>query len=213
MPLVFLDESNLNYKFAVWRRVESISFFLENMDLNRQETDHIYGLPVNRVLEWLSTRYVLNLILGSNKKNVFLKDKFGKPYVFNSDAFVSLSHCDKMVAVAVSNFPVGIDIEKVNDKAFRIKDKFASDSDLLIKGAEEDVFYFSKLWTIKEAVYKAYGKKEIVFKDQIIMTSKNECSVVLNENESLDYCFKSYIYDDYILSLAWRKVHVSIVRN
>jgi 4'-phosphopantetheinyl transferase len=208
MPLVLSDELNIDYKFSVWKRVESISFFLENMNLNPEETDQFYGLPINRVLEWLSTRYVLNMILGTNKKNVFLKDQYGKPYVYNSDTYVSLSHCDKMVAVAISDFPVGIDIENLNDKAFRIKDKFASDSDLLFKGGEEDAFYFTKLWTIKEAVYKAYGKKELIFKEQIIMRSENECSVVLNENESLDYGFNSYIYDDHILSLAWQKVHI-----
>jgi 4'-phosphopantetheinyl transferase len=207
MPLVLLDESNLNYKFAVWKRNESISYFLESMVLSPDETAQIYGLSGFRVLEWLSSRYLLNLIIGENRKNVFLKDQYGKPYIPDYEKFISLSHSNNMVAVAVSDFPVGIDIERVNRKAFTVKEKFISDSDMLQYEGDDEIHFYTKLWTVKEAVYKAYGEKGLKFKEQIRLQSKKECTVVLCENESKEYWFDSYDLDEHILSISWLKTN------
>ena len=206
MPLFCIDESKDNYKFAIWKRDESISYFLENMSLDLQEISQIYGLLHTRILEWLSSRYLLKLILGKDNTFVFLKDQFGKPYISGSSKFVTLSHSGKWIAAAVSDLPVGIDIEKLSNKVVKVKDKFVSDLDVLKNEGEEEEIFLSRLWTIKEAVYKAYGKKELIFKDQIRLLSNNKCSIELNKNEILNYSLDSRMFDDYIVSIAILKI-------
>lgn len=203
MPLFYIDESNEKYKFAIWKRDESISYFLENMSLDERELSQIYGMVHTRILEWLSTRYLLKLILKDTGNTVFLKDQFGKPYISMSDKFISLSHSGKWVAAAVSDLPVGIDVEKISEKALRIKDKFASESEL--ETEEADAIHLSKLWTIKEAAYKAYGKKGLVFKDQIRLKSGDECEILIDKNKTLDYFVYSQMFEDHIVSIAYQK--------
>ncbi|MCQ2748124.1 MAG: hypothetical protein MJ223_02605 [Mycoplasmoidaceae bacterium] len=50
----------------------------------------------------------------TNKSFAFSKN--GKPILNNKKLHVSLSHSNSMIAVAVSDFDVGVDIEKVVNK-------------------------------------------------------------------------------------------------
>lgn len=91
----------------------------------------------------------------------------GKPIL--KSAFISISHSNHQVAIALSTTKeVGMDIELRSDKIQRIKSKYLhKDEDYTII---EDL---TKIWTIKEAVYKLYDSKLIFFKDHIIIESLN----------------------------------------
>ena len=65
----------------------------------------------------------------------------------------SLSHTDGAVAVAVSKMNVGVDIEKVSDRAMRVAKKVFSQSELDACDGDE-ILYTTKLWTQKEAIFK-----------------------------------------------------------
>lgn len=83
---------------------------------------------------------------------VFFTDN-GKPYFNDSDVFFSISHSKGLCAVAVSNQPVGIDIELCREKynsrmverSLTEKEKVSFDGD------------FTRIWCRKEAIAKATG--------------------------------------------------------
>jgi len=202
MPLLLQDRPLNNTVFAVWKRSESISYFLDQMNLHPEEISQFYGQLPSRILQWLSSRFLLRMISGAGKDNSFLKDSFGKPYISNYSKYVSLSHSGNMVAAIVSDHRAGIDIEKVGDKPISLKDKFVSLEELELKNSEEDKAFFTRMWTIKEAVYKAYGKKQLKFKEQINITSNQDCFVSLNENSFIKYYIESHLINDHILSIA-----------
>jgi len=91
----------------------------------------------------------------------------GQPYLSGCEMFVSISHCDKLVACAVSSEPVGIDIERIRPVSSRICHHVCTDEEtawLLTGRAQEAAFRdpevlrrFFEIWCAKEAYFKKCG--------------------------------------------------------
>ena len=89
----------------------------------------------------------------------------GQPYLTNSQFYVSISHCEQMVACAVSEAPVGIDIERIRPIDLRISRHTCVPEELdylQISGQgicsdAEVLWRFFEIWTAKEAYFKKCG--------------------------------------------------------
>jgi len=78
----------------------------------------------------------------------------GKPYIPNSDIHFNISNTKGAVILAISNQPVGIDIERLRPPRENIyKRVFCQEEINSIKSAED----FTNLWTRKESVVKLFG--------------------------------------------------------
>ncbi len=87
-------------------------------------------------------------------------DEHGAPVVSGSSAFISVSHCADMVLLAVrAGGPVGADIELPRAQLERIAPKFLTQEEHLRYTTGRDVLL--RLWTAKEAVFKAAGEPEL----------------------------------------------------
>ena len=149
---------------------------------------------------------VQNLLSLHNINNeILFYDDNGKPHLLNNK-FISISHSFDYCGVIVSDVKVGIDIEKFRSKILNISKKFVSEPDLaLIK--ESSVENFTKVWSIKEAVYKAFGHNKIDFKKNIIIKSVNKefnkATVLIFNNEiSENYSIEIYNFSQYICCIA-----------
>jgi len=149
---------------------------------------------------------IQNLLSLHNINNeVLFYDDNGKPHLLNNK-FISISHSFDYCGVIVSDVKVGIDIEKFRSKILNISKKFVSDSDLaLIKVSS--VENITKVWSIKEAVYKAFGHNKIDFKKNIIIKSVNKefnkATVLIFNNEiSENYSIEIYNFSQYICCIA-----------
>ena len=149
---------------------------------------------------------VQNLLSLHNINNeILFYDDNGKPHLLNNK-FISISHSFDYCGVIVSDVKVGIDIEKFRSKILNISKKFVSESDLaLIK--VNSVENITKVWSIKEAVYKAFGHNKIDFKKNIIIKSVNKefnkATVLIFNNEiSENYSIEIYNFSQYICCIA-----------
>ena len=149
---------------------------------------------------------VQNLLSLHNINNeILFYDDNGKPHLLNNK-FISISHSFDYCGVIVSDVKVGIDIEKFRSKILNISKKFVSEPDLaLIK--ESSVENITKVWSIKEAVYKAFGHNKIDFKKNIIIKSVNKefnkATVLIFNNEiSENYSIEIYNFSQYICCIA-----------
>lgn len=126
-----------------------------------------------------------------------LKTAKGAPYIQGSDKKISIAHKDKYVVIAISDKPVGVDIERVLEKASHnsiAKRYFAPIECGHIK-REKDFF---ELWTRKEALGKLLG------------VGLNADILALNLiNDNIVYGDKSYLLhssfdliDDYCITVA-----------
>ena len=87
----------------------------------------------------------------------FLYNEHGAPYLQDGPCF-SISHCKQGIAVAVSDLPIGIDIEGLRtvDEALVRKTMNQEEQSQIAKSQNPEV-EFIRLWTRKEAYVKMLG--------------------------------------------------------
>lgn len=79
----------------------------------------------------------------------------GQPYLSGCDLFVSISHSEDMVACAVSDAPVGIDIQKIRPISPALSRHLCTPEEAEYAGTSLHRLY--EIWTGKEAWFKKQG--------------------------------------------------------
>ena len=203
MPVSVINDSISN-DLLLWKLSETetqLSNLLNISLSSKSKLDLIKSSSQRR--QFLGVQNLLNL--HKIKNNMLFYDDNGKPHLLNNK-FISISHSFDYCGVIVSNVKVGLDIEKFRSKILNISKKFVSQSDLgLIKlNSIENV---TKVWSIKEAVFKAFGHNEIDFKKNIIIKSVNKeftkANVLIFKNEiSENYSIEIFNFSEYICCIA-----------
>jgi len=163
MPLKLKISEVHNTTVLVWHLKEDISFFKNALQLNRGQQEELDNYNFKRKMEWLSTRYLLGLMKKDFNPDQFKKDKYGKPYLLNSDSYISISHSHEYATLILSDKVVGIDIQKKHENIQRISHKFISEEELKYTMNENKILHMHINWGAKESMYKGYGKKELGF--------------------------------------------------
>ncbi len=145
-PLVILVDQNYDCTFALNQPI--VQSALENCRSEKRRNEIIY------------TR---SIIYQELKINELLKDEVGRPTLPEGD--VSISHSGELYGVCFHpKKHVGIDIEIISDKPGRIKEKFRNENELIFDESDEEI---TRLWTLKEAVYKYLARPGVLFAEQI----------------------------------------------
>lgn len=79
----------------------------------------------------------------------------GKPYLYKQDIYISISHSQEYVAVALSKDAIGVDIERYLDLEYFDPSLFLSDIELSTVGNNRKAI--SLLWSFKESYLKQQG--------------------------------------------------------
>lgn len=96
------------------------------------------------------------------------KDAYGKPLLRGYPHHISLSHSYPYVtAIINTEKAVGIDLEHFKSKLLRIAPRMFSPSEL--KDAGNNLIKNSIYWSAKEAMMKVYGKKDLVFSENLLV--------------------------------------------
>ena len=156
-------------KIGIWEIEEDETFFLSALSLYADELAEVATLNARKRLEWYCGRHLLHQVLGDSDRQHCKKDIFGKPYLAQDHRHISLSHSRDFAAVIVSPHSVGIDIQYLTPKIERIATKFMSIEELDSIATEHRLVQLHVYWGAKEALYKAYGKRELDFKKHIFL--------------------------------------------
>ena len=89
----------------------------------------------------------------------FIYNQQGKPLLEgHPDIHFSMSHCREAAAVAVNNQPVGIDIETVEHYSEEVARRVMNEDEMRqILSSPHPAKEFTRLWTMKESLYKLTG--------------------------------------------------------
>lgn len=168
MPLVYQQNINETCRLLVWLIEEEESYFS-----NEVATRYGISNPEKR-LQHLAGCYLLKGIF----PDFLLDDVTGaanqKPYLASKKYHFSVSHSGNYVAtIASSVFHAGIDVERRTGKPLAIKSKYLTEQELMLK---KDLLFTLEdfctlLWTVKECVFKWYGRGEVDFKQHIQIRS------------------------------------------
>lgn len=112
------------------------------------------------VLAYLLLKKALREEYGLTENPLFEYGPHGKPFIVgHPEIHFSLSHCREAVACAVSDRPVGIDVESVRRyKEDVVRYAMSDEEQQLIVAAERPDVAFIRLWTMKEARLKLTGE-------------------------------------------------------
>ena len=103
----------------------------------------------------------------------------GKPSLEGfPDIHFNLSHCPKCVCCAVSDFPVGIDVEQIQFDGDLLDFAFNEEERQAILAASSPAVEFTRLWTMKESLLKLTG--EGMSDDIRDVLSKRGCGIAFN---------------------------------
>lgn len=147
---------------------------------------------VTRQCEWLAVRALL--LQTPYKEKEILYHSNGQPYL--DGKFISISHTNEHAAIAISDNPIGIDIEAVGRDAQSVIKAILHPTDSAPSTPDEALH----MWVAKEAAFKLAPEKATVLKE-ISITKNNysytvaypdgttaECTIHILGNIILAYC-------------------------
>ena len=148
---------------------------ISDLEKNLSESELTrYNKFVNkrRKLQYLLSHSIVKKATGEN----IITDKSGAPMI--KSGFVSIAHKDKMVLVAISNSPVGIDVENTS-----VERDFIRQSELLGLPPTKDRKDFYKNFVEYESRYK-FGKKVNLAKVRFFESGKYLIGICSNTPEN-----------------------------
>ncbi len=213
MALIFHRKLDLQAELGLWHIEESEAYFMERLSLSGVEAEFVQQIKGRRRLEWLAGRWLLHLMSGREERGACLKDEFGKPYLENSLFDISISHSREMTAVMAAPQAVGVDIQVLVSKIERLAHKYMRPEELESLVPATRLEHLHIYWGAKEALYKAYGRRQLDFRAHIHIEpfafdlAVGHCrGQVLKEDyqESFDIYYEQL--NDYILVYATMEV-------
>ena len=211
MPF-YLHKEEKDQRIAFWKIEEPDSFFSERTGFVNPDNLKRFTHPQAR-LQWLASRLLLFELLGPDLYKSLKKDSTGKPMAEGQGFELSISHSDDLVAVAISKNTIGIDIQKITPKLAVVAPKFipAVDLSLIHSSKEKQLEQIHVHWGIKEALFKAYSKGQLDFKEHLKLDwnaafSDNGAAFdafVVKETEKEHYnASYELVFDNYLLCVV-----------
>lgn len=171
MPFAHTQSFEPTGELVLWKVEESPAWFIDQLSLSKRLWQDFHQISAQNVrVQWLASRFALQQVAKVPEMEV-RKDFFGKPHLANDHRFMSLSHCLGYAAAIAAEAPVGVDVEVVNPRVQRIKDRFLSTQEQTLLGQSDAALMLA--WSAKESVYKLHGEKKLLFKEQMIIEKQD----------------------------------------
>lgn len=200
MPIYKKHSVPYNTQLLVWHITESEAVLREGILLTELCFNRLDMMksPIHRC-GFLSVRQLL-AVVGYTPKDLFY-DTFGKPHL-KDGKFISISHSHTFAAIAVGDKPLGVDIELEQPKVHRIAPRFLHASEIAPTASDRRL---TTQWCIKEAAYKALGKKGLSFLHHIRTENMDEIhpkALVQQQNRQIELKNWVYHWENFSCALA-----------
>lgn len=144
----------------------------------------------------LARRYTAAFCNKKPEEMEFDFGEHGKPFVVNGRVHYNLSHCQNYVVLAVSEKPIGVDVEVVREFSALVAQKKFTEQEveyIAAAGREgrsmQQAFY--EIWTAKEAYLKYTG--EGLYGGLNALTLKAENNHLVPENQAVQLSYDGSI--------------------
>jgi len=132
-------------------------------------------------------------------KSDITTNKFGKPYFKSNSIFFNISHSGRYAALAVSQYPVGVDVEDnvkmIDKRVINVIDK--KDSNI----EDNSAFKILKLWTAKESFLKGLGVGMTYPVDRVSYIEENNTISIKNRVKNI-WSVTQIFSNKYVVSVA-----------
>lgn len=154
---------NIAFNEQAYLKFEPYFYILSPSEKYRSDSFKLEWCRKIYVLTYVILRLILSTYTGIKPELIKLySNKYGKPFIESNKLSFNISHSKEQIAIALSAFEVGIDIEYVDPEFnfHEITDMVLSDNEkLAIKALNPSLQnrQFFLYWTQKEALLKAIG--------------------------------------------------------
>lgn len=166
-----------------------------NGDLVRNQK---HSFLINILINKLSEYFNINIL-----KDDIIYDKNGKPYIKNNQKKISFSYSNELAIVGISDYNLGIDVEKIKKYDEKIVKRIYCKSEFdFINNSDNKNYEFTKLWTYKEAFVK--------FKGTGIDKNFRRLNFIYNNSYKYDTFFKTINYTNYIITVCSKDLNLEV---
>lgn len=169
MPLFLRKNILPSVYLGIWKIDESLDDFFSLYPFLREFQSEVVGLYKSdqRCREILAVRLLIREIIDDNVL-LFHKEN-GCPFLSNG-MNIGISHTRGYAVVIVSSIKkVAVDIEYINKRVLRIKDKFMRDDE-----HADSLFEYMIHWCTKETIYKLFSEDKLSYNEmQLLSISHN----------------------------------------
>ncbi len=167
--------------------------FNDNLVWNYKH-NFLIDILINKLKEYFN----INIL-----KEDIIYDKRGKPYIKNNQKKFSFSYSNELAIVGISDYDLGIDVEKIRAYDKNIINKIYSKSEFdFINNSNNKNYEFTKLWTYKEAFVK--------FKGTGIDKNFRKLNFIDNNSYKYDTFFKTINYTNYIITVCSKDLNLEV---
>ena len=196
MPLYKTINPNSQTTVKIWKISESFEELIEPVSLKPESLERVLGMKSDMHRRgFLSVRHLLQEF--DYQDDDLFYDENGKPHL-KDGKHISITHSFNFSAVIVSDFIIGIDIEKQRDKITIIAHKFIDfEFDYLVENDTDFVKKLTAIWCVKESLYKLFATPGLSFKKHCLVIPFSD-----NDDETIawiDYKNKKCRYNIHFL--------------
>jgi 4'-phosphopantetheinyl transferase len=167
MAIVVKENVEDDCTMGLWEIEEDLDTLFKKVSLDKDETKTLLNFKnVDRQVEWLSVRALLNDLTKCNSKIIYNEEH--KPFLFDNSFNISISHSKKLTSILLGKYKkVGIDLEYMSHRINKIAHKFVNHNEYITPNKTFEQMHLYIHWCAKEALYKICDKKNINFKDNL----------------------------------------------
>lgn len=173
MPLILKGNINADLPaghLGLWRIEESEGALTENLHLAPAEQEQLASIMgEGRRKEFLAARHLLHRMSGRELRGALVKDEHGKPHLDGSDHQISISHTERLSAAVAHPRACGIDVQVFVAKIRRLAHRFTGPEEEHQLTDANRLIFQHLIWSAKEAMYKAYGRREVDFRENLFI--------------------------------------------
>ena len=163
MPLISTYKIENTTQIVLWRMSDADFKLKEILDLTPDEKKEISALTEKKQIEWITARYLIKNLTGKK----YTKDTHGKPHLIESDGHISISHSHDLLVVAISKKLIGVDIQYQTPRLKKMAWRVMNAEKFKHLDTSNELLHLHIYWGAKEALYKAYGKRDLHFKNNM----------------------------------------------
>jgi len=205
MPLSYSEIISNDIQICIWQITEDEVFLSSGLTLSQEALERL----LSRKSEVHRKGYlaIRQLLKGCGIiPEIHQYDQDGAPFLTDG-RYLSITHTKNMAAIAISVFPVGIDLEHYQEKIKKIATRFLHKEESKDHSKTDNIEFLTQIWTAKEAIYKAFRTPGIHFNTQLLVEpfqSKAARGVghVLHHDKDWLYSLNFRYFKDYCLTLA-----------
>jgi len=162
MPIIKIKKTK-EYIYGIWKITENNENLLQKLNPNNEELSQLKKIShLERKAQSISAKLILNE-LAKQKITVLYQNNI--PYC-NKYSNISISHSGQYSVALISKKNIGIDLQMYSEKLNKIKNKFINTDEKKNNPSLNDIH---KIWTAKEAIYKALKGEKCSFKKNIFL--------------------------------------------